>query len=179
MKGTRNPLLTDGNGKNAFAAVLSVLLLTLLDQWTKHLAEMNLREGPYVILKGIFEFRYLENHGMAFSLMQNQMVFFYIGTVIFLICALYFWFRLPKGTRMRPLRLILIFLTAGAVGNFIDRCRFQYVRDFLYFSLIDFPIFNVADIYVTVSAILLAILVFFYYKDEDFEGLFPQKSPKD
>lgn len=53
----------------------------------------------------------------------------------------------------------------------IDRVRLHYVVDFIYFSLIDFPIFNVADIYVTVSMILLLILVLFYYKEEDFSFL--------
>ena len=54
----------------------------------------------------------------------------------------------------------------------IDRMRLNYVVDFIYFSPIDFPIFNVADIYVTVSMVLLLfVLVMFYYKEEDFEFL--------
>ena len=79
---------------------------------------------------------------------------------------------------MIPLDLILIFLMAGAVGNLIDRASQQYVVDFLYFKLIDFPIFNVADIYVTCSAIALMILGVFYYKDEDVEMIFPSKKVK-
>ena len=62
-------------------------------------------------------------------------------------------------------------ITAGGIGNLIDRVRLNYVVDFIYFSLIDFPVFNVADIYVTVSMFLLLILVLFYYKDEDFQFL--------
>ena len=57
----------------------------------------------------------------------------------------------------------------------IDRVRLNYVIDFLYFKLIDFPIFNVADIYATVSVALLIVLSLFYYKDEDFEQIFPPK----
>ena len=60
---------------------------------------------------------------------------------------------------------------AGAWGNCIDRITLNYVVDFLYFKLIDFPIFNVADIYVTVAAFAVAILICFYYKDEDFERI--------
>ena len=52
-----------------------------------------------------------------------------------------------------------------------DRLLHGYVVDFFYFSLIDFPIFNVADIYVTVSSALLIVLIFFYYTDEDFEQI--------
>ena len=54
----------------------------------------------------------------------------------------------------------------------IDRVRLNYVVDFLYFKLIDFPIFNVADIYVTVAAVMLVVLVCFYYKEEDLERVF-------
>ena len=54
----------------------------------------------------------------------------------------------------------------------IDRLRLGYVVDFFYFKLIDFPIFNVADIFVVVSVILLAILVLFVYKDEEINGIF-------
>ena len=70
---------------------------------------------------------------------------------------------------------ILILFISGAIGNLIDRCVNNYVIDFFYFKLIDFPIFNVADIYVTVAAGLFIILGLFYYKEEDFELLFPSK----
>ena len=60
----------------------------------------------------------------------------------------------------------------------IDRLRFDYVVDFFYFSLINFPIFNVADIYVTCATIILAILILFYYKDEELDCLFPKKKEK-
>ena len=59
------------------------------------------------------------------------------------------------------------FGSAGAVGNMIDRISQGYVVDFLYFKLINFPIFNVADCYVTIAAACLVILIMFYYKDED------------
>ena len=60
----------------------------------------------------------------------------------------------------------------GGFGNCIDRIRLNYVVDFFYFKLIDFPIFNMADIYVTVSAVALILLVFIYYKEEDLERIF-------
>ena len=71
----------------------------------------------------------------------------------------------------------MILLTAGAFGNLFDRIKQDYVVDFFYFELIDFPIFNMADIYVTCGMALLIVLGFFYYKEEDFEVLlsFAQK----
>ena len=67
--------------------------------------------------------------------------------------------------------IITTFVAAGAIGNFIDRMMLSYVRDFLYFKLIDFPIFNVADIYVCVSTGMFLLLILFYYNDEDFNRL--------
>ena len=64
---------------------------------------------------------------------------------------------------------------SGALGNFIDRVRQGYVVDFFYFSLINFPIFNVADIYIVVGTILLILLIFFYYKEEDLNVIFKKK----
>jgi signal peptidase II len=81
------------------------------------------------------------------------------------------YFRVPGGPKYLPLRLVLIFICAGAAGNLYDRVVLHYVRDFIYFSLIDFPVFNVADMYVTVSVFVLIILIMFYYKDEDFQFL--------
>ena len=63
-------------------------------------------------------------------------------------------------------------ILSGAFGNCIDRIRLNYVVDFLYFKLINFPIFNVADIYVTVAAFLLVILILIYYKEDDLERIF-------
>lgn len=65
------------------------------------------------------------------------------------------------------MRCVVVFIAAGAVGNMIDRLFYGYVIDFFYFSLIDFPIFNVADCYVVVAAFFAAILVGFYYKEEE------------
>ena len=84
--------------------------------------------------------------------------------------AIYVMWRMPGWSSLRylGLRMCTILITAGALGNMVDRTTQGYVVDFLYFKLIDFPIFNVADIYVTVTFIVLVLLIFFYYKDEDF-----------
>ena len=69
---------------------------------------------------------------------------------------------------------MLSLLLAGAAGNFIDRITRNYVVDFFYFEWINFPIFNVADIYVTCSIVLLLIFFLFVYKEDDFELLWSQ-----
>ena len=61
----------------------------------------------------------------------------------------------------------------------LDRIRLTYVVDFFYFKLIDFPIFNVADIYVSVATVVLILLVLFYYKDEDLNHILKNKKEKE
>jgi signal peptidase II len=85
------------------------------------------------------------------------------------------YLRVPQNRRFRYLNWIVISFISGAIGNCIDRIIHRYVVDFFYFKLINFPIFNVADIYVTVSAIALILLFLFYYKEADLEQIFPSK----
>lgn len=156
--------------KNYIVAVGSVLLLVLFDQFTKLLAIRNLMgKDPFVILDGIFELLYLENRGAAFGMLQNRKVFFVIMTVVVLGVITYFYSRTPRTKHYLPMRVCIIFVTAGALGNFIDRLFRGYVVDFFYFSLINFPVFNVADIYITVTFVILAVLIIFYYKDEELQ----------
>ncbi len=160
------------NARSIGLAVLSVLLLVLLDQWTKHLAVVKLAEGPFVIWDGVFELHFSVNEGAAFGILQQRQSLFLVLTVLVIFCVCWFYlFRIPQKRRYRPLNMLCVTLMAGAIGNFIDRARQGYVVDFLYFKLIDFPIFNVADCYVTFSAALLIVLLLFYYKEEDLEGI--------
>ena len=155
--------------------ILSVLfagILVAFDQWTKHLAVLHLKGAdPHVLVDGVLELHYLENRGAAFSMLQGQQFFFYILTAVFLILAVLVLRRLPRTRRYLPARICLLVLASGAVGNLIDRIAHRYVVDFIYFSIIDFPVFNVADIYVTLSVTVLVLLVMFRYKDSDFAFL--------
>ena len=105
-------------------------------------------------------------------LLQNQRVLFIVLTIVLVIILGYLYWKIPQTKRFLPLRIIAVFVMAGAAGNFIDRFLNGYVVDFVYFKLINFPIFNVADCYITVSAAALLVLAFFYYKeDDDWTGL--------
>lgn len=157
-------------------SAVAVFLLVLLDQLTKKAAVMYLKgKDAFSLIPGVFELQYLENRGAAFGALQNQRWFFIL--VVFLVLAALIWcfLRLPEEKHYRPLAILSVLIAAGAIGNMIDRILNGYVIDFFYFSLIDFPIFNVADIYVTLSAIALIIVVLFYYKEEDFSLIFTGK----
>lgn len=163
--------------------IFSIIIGVLLDQYTKILAVTHLKDAnPVPIIEDVFELHYLENRGAAFGILQNQHLFFVISGLILLTVGTILYVRLPYTKRMLPLRICLISIAAGAIGNMIDRVTLNYVIDFLYFKLIDFPIFNVADIYVTVSTFLVAFLILFYYKDEELDVIFKafswKKNPK-
>jgi signal peptidase II len=160
-------------------AVLAVVLLVIIDQWTKHLAVLHLMgTDGWTIIPKVFKLYYLENRGSAFGMMQNQKSFFIIFTIVALILITLAYLRIPDQKRLLPLKAAAVMIYAGAIGNFIDRIRQSYVVDFFYFELIDFPIFNVADIYVTISAFLLIFLMLFYYKDDDFDFLMKHERRK-
>ena len=124
-----------------------IILLIVADQAAKYWAVSKLKgTSGMTLITGVLELQYLENRGMAFGMLQGRQMLFLV-----------------------PLILAGGILTGGAAGNFIDRAFRGYVVDFIYVSLIDFPIFNLADIYVVCGGIALVILVLFHYRDEDFD----------
>lgn len=153
-------------------AIISFLILVLIDQITKYIVDckMNLNDSIPVI-KNVFEICYIRNPGAAWGMFANKQMLFYISTVIVLVLGIGFYIRCAKTGYFRDIQIFIVLILAGAVGNFIDRIRFQYVIDFFYFKLIDFPVFNVADCYVTIGFICLIFLIFFKYKEEDLEKL--------
>ncbi len=160
--------------KKIFLAVDAILIVILvaLDQFTKSLACKYLEDKPAIkLIDGVLELRFLRNNGAAFGMMQNQKVFFVLVAVLILVIIAYVLFRLPDDKKYNVMHILLVMLAGGAAGNLIDRVSHDYVVDFIYFVLINFPIFNVADIYVTVSTFLFVILFIFYYKENDFEFL--------
>lgn len=161
------------------AGLLSLILIAL-DQMTKYLAVTYLMGTEGIdIIPGVFKLYYLENRGAAFGILQGQQTFFMVMTIVVLIAIIYIYGRIPVSGKYIPLRLCSIFIISGAIGNFIDRTTQDFVVDFLYFELIDFPIFNVADIYVTVSTAIFVLLILFYYKEADLDQIKLWKTKKE
>lgn len=163
-----------------FLDLLITAVLVGIDQFTKYLAVLFLKgQTSLVLIPGVLELKYLENRGAAFGILQGKKGFFVIMTILILCACLYTLWKMPAQKKYAFLHVLGAVLAAGALGNFIDRVRLDYVVDFIYFSLIDFPIFNVADIYVTFICIAGLALVFFgHMKEEDFAFLSFKKSEK-
>ena len=151
---------------NLLFYIIGIVVLTELDQITKALAEAKLLGKPdFKIIGDAFVFSYLRNSGAAWGMLSGKINLFLVFTVIVMLIVTYVIINLPATRKYMPLLITCTLLVSGAVGNFIDRVRFGYVRDFIYFKL------NVADCYVTVSVALLIILILFVYKEDDFEFL--------
>ena len=151
-----------------FGPLVFVLLLAVLDQVSKYLASTHLMFGEdVVVIRNILSFTYHENAGAAFGLFQGGRWFFLVFAVIIIGIIAYYYNNLPEGKIYSFIRFSLILILAGAVGNSVDRLINGFVVDFLQFDFIDFPIFNVADIFVVCGTFLMAVMVLFFVKDED------------
>lgn len=171
----KKPVLIKG-----ILALLTTVILIAFDQFTKYFAVLQLKnQSPVILVQKVFQLQYLENSGAAFGMLEGKKFFFLAVTIVFLIAACFIFYKLPLDKKFKPLRVVLVFLASGAIGNMIDRLLHNYVIDFFYFEIINFPIFNVADIYVTLSAITLFVLLLFYYKEDDLNQIFPSKKVKE
>ena len=151
----------DGRASIIRTALLGVLLcggLIAADLLTK-LTASKLGSREVVLIPGVLSLSYIENRGAAFGIMQGRQWLLIVISAVMIAAAVVFYIRRIRDIQYRYLRVLIVFLVAGALGNMIDRIMLGYVRDFIYFKLIDFPVFNVADIYVTVSAVLILIWI--------------------
>ena len=170
------------NKKNIYRLKIGffMLFLVVVDQVSKYLANTHLNgKNELIIINKVLSLYYLDggNRGAAWGMFSGKIVMFIIFTIIAIFVISIFMRNIygliveTDRNLFRGLNVCMALLMSGAVGNLIDRVVHNYVIDFIYIKFIDFPIFNVADIYVTVTMVLLIVLILFYYKEEDFEFL--------
>lgn len=148
-----------------FMTLLAVAVLVIVDQVVKLWAVTSLASiGSIPLIPGVFQLTYVENRGAAFSLLENHqgLFIFFAFVVIGVICTVLYkkYIQTPLG------QVALILVCAGAVGNLIDRIFRNFVVDMIHFSLIDFPVFNVADIFVCTGVALFFYYMIFQHKED-------------
>lgn len=140
-----------------------------MDQLSKSLAVNMLGQVGAVqsFIPHFIRFEYRENTGMAWGLLPNARVYFIIVT---LILAAFLVFLLVRYRKLLPKisKVALTVILSGAIGNLIDRIFLGYVRDFIAFDFIEFPVFNIADCCVTIGAVLLAVSLLLTKPGKDF-----------
>lgn len=143
--------------------VLSIIFaafLIALDRYSKYLAEIYLMDkAAVVVIPHLLGLRYLENTGMAFSMLSGKTVFLAVVTAVALAIMAYFLFIRQSGDKFERFCFILIF--SGGVGNLIDRVFRGYVIDYFEFLFMDFAIFNVADVFVCTGIGLYTLYIIY------------------
>lgn len=142
-------------------SIIAIVVLVSLDQFVKYLTVTHLMIKPIVLIENVFELTYVENKGAAWSILENQIWFFILMTVIILALIAYAFYKKMIYTKLGQISLVLI--CAGAIGNLIDRITHGYVIDMFSFKLINFPVFNVADICIVCGGILFVFYMMFQH----------------
>lgn len=138
---------------------LIIVLIVIGDQSLKYWITNNIQLGAVdTLIPGIISLTNLRNIGAAWSILEGQQWFFIIVSIIAIGLILFFLWRYRNNWKFSwPLVLIL----AGTIGNFIDRIKMGYVVDMFQLDFINFPIFNIADMCLTVGVVLMIIAILF------------------
>lgn len=147
---------------------LLIISLIIIDQLVKWWVSANItRNGLRTFIPGILALTNLRNDGAAWSILEGRQWFFAIVSVLAIVVIAYLLYRFVGH---QPMEVSLSLILAGTIGNFIDRLRFKYVVDMFELLPINFPVFNVADVCLTVGVIALIILVLLEKDDTDGTG---------
>lgn len=132
------------------------IFIIAIDQLTKYLTMQHIELHEAIeVIPGLLSFTHHRNTGAAWSILEGQMVFFYVVTVI--VVGVIIYYLHTEGKEHRLFGWALTLLLAGALGNFIDRLIHQFVIDMIRTDFISFPIFNVADMALTCGVVLMII----------------------
>lgn len=166
MPGGKSPETED----RPLLEILIIAAVLILDQGSKLLTDRYLTPlgSSFPLWPGVFHLTSAHNRGAAWGMLQGARIFFIAMT---LCVAAFLIFYLMKNRKHFStfVRVLLALIIGGAIGNLIDRIFLGYVRDMLYFVLIDFPIFNVADSALSIGCVLLAVNVLFMKDDSLWE----------
>ena len=143
---------------------LAAAAVVALDQYTKYLTVQNIAEWGYKqAIPGLFHFTFCKNTGAAWSSFEGQMWLFVLVFVVLTAAIIWEFSRQKLGFTLFE-KWCIAAIWAGGLGNMIDRVRLSYVVDMINLEFMDFPVFNVADCFITCGCILLMIHLVFFNK---------------
>jgi signal peptidase II len=156
--------------RNDLIMVATGILVIILDQLVKHWITQNLKIGgpPIPILGSILELMYVQNRGVAFSLLEGRESLYVLIAIAVAVIVWLYW-RLRNSSSLL-IKVIFGLIIGGAIGNLIDRLRLGYVVDFIHFQIpsigFSFAVFNVADSSISVGVFLLIVVFLFSGRTE-------------
>ena len=143
-----------------FLYILFILIFVVIDQIIKSTVVNNIALNQVIVLiRNFFNLTYVRNYGAGFSILQNATVFLSLISIVACVVLFYYLIKTDKKDIVSKISYLLII--SGAIGNLIDRLKLGYVIDFLDFKIFgyDFPVFNIADCYITIGCFILIIKV--------------------
>lgn len=145
------------------------IILNIFDRVSKLLAMHFCSQKNMTVIENALEITYMENYGGALGILNNQRFFFIFSSALFIALIIFFLFALPNDKKFNGLNICLAFIIAGMMGNMLDRIIFGYVVDMIYVSKINFPVFNLSDVFISLGVVFTIIIVLFKLKEKDFE----------
>lgn len=149
--------------------ILLAVILVVIDQVVKFLVRANIPLGGHIpFIPHVLELTYIQNTGAAFSILnEHTWLLTLVSVIVVAAMAAALW----KKVLRHPLGVIpAVMVLAGGVGNLVDRIAFGYVTDMFNTLFMNFAVFNVADICITVGGVLLVIYVLFFYEKLEKKG---------
>lgn len=147
--------------------IILAVILFIIDQATKYIALTKLKPlGSVTFIDGFMDFTFVENRGAAFGILNGRVWLLLVIAAVICIVIIAAMLKMPNTKEYKWLKWSLMLILAGAIGNVADRLFRGYVVDFFEFTFIKWPVFNMADIYVVIGTLVMAVLVLFVIKDD-------------
>ena len=147
--------------------IILAVILFIIDQATKYIALTKLNPlGSVTFIDGFMDFTFVENRGAAFGILNGRVWLLLVIAAVICIAIIAAMLKMPNTKEYKWLKWSLMLILAGAIGNVADRLFRGYVVDFFEFTFIKWPVFNMADIYVVIGTVVMAVLVLFVIKDD-------------
>ncbi len=147
--------------------IISCIILIAIDQIIKYFIVLNFYDGGNLeIIDNFFYLTYTGNAGAAWGIFSGARIFFLVATLIVISFIIVYYIKMPKTKNTKWMRIALVLITSGAIGNFIDRLfrdggKVVDMFHLTFWGYYSFPVFNFADILIVSGAVLLAIVIFF------------------
>ena len=150
-----------------FYAILAAIVAAIvaLDQWTKALTAANVPLNKHLdSVLGIFHITHTENAGAIWGILQGKTWLFVVVMILFLaVLGVMIW---KKWLTKKFEWVCLAFIAGGGIGNMIDRLAYGKVTDMIKFDFVEFPVFNVADCFITVGCAALLVYILFFDREK-------------
>ncbi|MCL1994867.1 MAG: signal peptidase II [Defluviitaleaceae bacterium] len=147
-------------------AIIIISALVVVDQITKSLAYNYLREIGTIAITSFFSLTYVENRGAAFGMLYGARWFLIIISVVILGILFKFYKSLGSNKGDKYVKVSIVLIAGGALGNFVDRLFSGFVIDFFHVTAVRFPVFNIADVLIVCGGIMFWVFVTFFSEEE-------------